>query len=175
MPQVTLKPLLDLSKTEWNTLHSLFRNPVLAEWNGAKPLRMPAWIFRMVMRGEERSGDRAGFGLLNEAGQLIGTAELYDFRPSPPLQATTATLGIMVAPEFWGRGYGQAGVRELLRWGFSIHEPALQRIRLTTFGHNHRAQRAFATCGFQEVGRREKIGRTEVYMELERAQWRTEL
>lgn len=171
---VTLKPLLDFTPPEWRTLHGFFRNRELADWNDAKPIHLPEWLFRRIMQDEERGGERAGFGIMDEAGVLIGSAELYDLRPPPPLAATTGTLGIMIGyPELWGRGYGRSGVTALLRWAFETHDPPLARVRLTTFGHNRRAQRAFTACGFYETGRTERPRRVDVHMEVGRAQWRS--
>jgi RimJ/RimL family protein N-acetyltransferase len=62
-------------------------------------------------------------------------------------------------------------VQALLRWAFQERDFPLSRIRLTTFGHNRRAQRAFLACGFREVGRSERQGRTDVHMELTRSEW----
>lgn len=170
--RVTLKRVVDLSPGEWRTLHSFFRSRELADWNAAKPIRLPEWLFRKIMTEEEQTGERAGFGVLDEAGRLIGSAELYDFRPSPPLRPTTATLGVMIGlPELWGQGYGREAVRALLAWGFTAFEPPLARVRLTTFGHNRRAQRAFAAVGFAETGRTERGERTDVHMELSREAW----
>jgi RimJ/RimL family protein N-acetyltransferase len=170
--RVTLKRVVDLSPGEWRTLHSFFRSRELADWNAAKPIRLPEWLFRKIMTEEEQTGERAGFGVLDEAGRMIGSAELYDFRPSPPLRPTTATLGVMIGlPALWGRGYGREAVRALLAWAFTSFQPPLARVRLTTFGHNRRAQRAFAAVGFTETGRTERAERTEVHMELTRAAW----
>ncbi|WP_221088281.1 GNAT family N-acetyltransferase [Deinococcus aquaedulcis] len=170
--RVTLKPVLDFTAAEWRTLHAFFRSRELADWNDARPIRMPGWLFRRVMQEEERTGERAGFGVLDERGQLIGSAELYDLRPPPPLTPTAATLGVMIGlPELWGQGYGRAAVGALLTWAFQERDAPLSRVRLTTFAHNRRAQRAFAACGFREVGRTARAGRTDVHMELTRAQW----
>jgi RimJ/RimL family protein N-acetyltransferase len=171
---VTLKPLLDFTPAEWRTLHGFFRNRELADWNDAKPIHLPEWLFRRIMQDEERGGERAGFGILDAHGTLIGSAELYDLRPPPPLSATTGTLGIMIGyPELWGQGYGRGGVNALLGWAFETRDPPLSRVRLTTFGHNRRAQRAFAACGFRETGRTERPGRTDVHMEINRDAWRS--
>lgn len=170
--RVTLKPMIQLSKEEWKVVHGFFRDRELADWNDAKPLRMPRWIFRRVMLDEENTGDRAGFAVLNELGEVIGNAELYDFRPSPPLTSTTATLGVMIGfPALWGCGYGSEAIQALLVWAFSMHEPALHRVQLTTFGHNRRAQKAFLNCGFQELGRTQGSRRTEVHMAITRSDW----
>ena len=70
-PRVTLKRVLDFTPAEWHVLYGFFRDRELADWNDAKPLRMPEWIFKRVMQDEEKRGDRAGFGILNERGELI--------------------------------------------------------------------------------------------------------
>ena len=169
---MSLKPVTDFTSAEWRVVYRFFRDRELADWNDAKPIRMPEFMFRKIMQDEEKAGDRVGFGVLSERGEVIGNAELYDFRPSPPLRATTATLGVMIGlPALWGQGYGREAVGALLTWAFTVPEPPLQRVRLTTFGHNRRAQRAFAASGFKEVGRSEKVGRTDVHMEITREAW----
>ncbi|UQN06847.1 GNAT family N-acetyltransferase [Deinococcus sp. QL22] len=170
--RVTLRPLLDFGAGEWRTLHSFFRDRELADWNDAKPIKMPEWLFRRVMQDEEKTGERAGFGVLDEHGTLIGSAELYDLRPHPPSIPTVATLGVMIGVQaLWGQGYGREAVAALLRWAFEERSIPLSRVRLTTFGHNRRAQRAFLACGFREIGRSERPERTDVHMEITRPEW----
>ncbi len=170
--RVTLKSLLDMNNAEWRTLYSYFRDRELADWNGAQPIRLPEWLFRKVMQDEERSGERHGFGIMNETGHLIGSIELYDLRPSNPARPTTATLGVMIGERpLWGGGYGREAVQAALQWAFETRTPPLRRVRLTTFSHNRRAQRAFAASGFSEVGRSERAGRTDVHMEITQEEW----
>ncbi|MFC4636930.1 GNAT family N-acetyltransferase [Deinococcus hohokamensis] len=170
--RVTLRPVLALTPAQWRTLHGFFRDRELADWNDARPIRLPEWLFRRIMQEEEKTGERAGFGVLNEHGALIGSAELYDLTPPPPAVPSRATLGVMIGRSaLWGQGYGREAVSALLSWAFTRREQPLQRVRLTTFGHNRRAQRAFAACGFREVGRREGPDRTDVNMEITRGEW----
>ncbi len=170
--RVRLKPMLELDHAEWHILHGFFRDRELADWNDAKPIKLPEWLFRKVMQDEERGGERVGFGVLDERGALIGSAELYDLRPSPPLTPTTGTLGVMIGfPALWGQGYGREAVSALLAWSFAGRPVPLRRVRLTTFAHNRRAQRAFAACGFREVGRTPQAHRTDVHMEITREEW----
>lgn len=170
--RVTLKPLVQLDGSEWRRLHSYFRDRELADWNGAQPIRIPEFLFRRVMIDEERGGDRHGFGILDESGGLIGSIELYDLRPVPPSVARFATLGVMIGERrLWGQGYGRDAVRALLTWVFSQRQPPLDRVRLTTFSHNRRAQRSFLATGFREVGRTVQEDRTDVHMEISRDDW----
>ncbi|SMB93666.1 GNAT family N-acetyltransferase [Deinococcus hopiensis] len=174
--RVTLKPVPDLSAAEWRTMYRFFRDRELADWNDARPIRLPEWLFRRVMLEEETTSERVGFGVLSETGELIGSAELYDLRPPPPLSPSVGTLGVMIGVRsLWGQGYGREAVMALLCWAFGEAEgerrKPLSRVRLTTFGHNRRAQRAFVACGFREVGRTEQGGRTDVHMEITRGEW----
>lgn len=170
--RVTLKPVPEFMPTEWHILYRFFRDRELADWNGAKPIRLPEWLFRRVMLEEEQTGERAGFGVLDERGELIGSTELYDLRPPLPLTPTVGTLGVMIGVRaLWGQGYGREAVMALLAWAFTGREAPLTRVRLTTFGHNRRAQRAFLACGFREVGRSEGPGHTDVHMEITKGEW----
>lgn len=170
--RVTLRPLVQLGASEWRRLHGYFRDRELADWNGAQPIRIPEFLFRRVMTDEERGGDRHGFGVLDEHGQLIGSIELYDLRPVPPAAPKFATLGVMIGErQLWGQGYGRDAVRALLGWAFLQRQPPLERVRLTTFSHNRRAQRSFAASGFREVGRTALADRTDVHMEITRDDW----
>ncbi len=170
--RVSLKPLLEFEVAEWRVLYSFFRDRELADWNDAKPIKIPEWLFKKVMQDEEKTGERIGFGVLDEHGELIGNAELYDFHPTAPYPASIATMGIMIGyPKLWGQGYGKEAVQALIEWAFVTRPTPLKRIRLTTFGHNKRAQRAFSACGFKEVGRSVQPNRTDVHMELQYDEW----
>ena len=174
--RVTLKPLVQLDASQWRRLYSYFRDRELADWNGAQPIRIPEFLFRRVMIDEERGGDRHGFGVLDQAGQLIGSIELYDLHPAPPAASRFATLGVMIGErQLWGQGYGRDAVRALLGWAFGVREPPISRIRLTTFSHNRRAQRSFAASGLREVGRSTHPDRTDVHMEITREDWAAQL
>jgi RimJ/RimL family protein N-acetyltransferase len=173
--RVTLKPLVQLDGSEWRRLHGYFRDRELADWNGAQPIRIPEFLFRRVMIDEERGGERHGFGILDESGGLIGSIELYDLRPVAPSTARFATLGVMIGERrLWGQGYGRDAVRALLLWAFGLRQPPLDRVRLTTFSHNRRAQRSFAASGFREVGRSVQEDRTDVHMEISREEWQSQ-
>jgi RimJ/RimL family protein N-acetyltransferase len=67
-------------------------------------------------------------------------------------RSRTATLGIMIGDKrYWSRGYGTDVVKALCAFGFV--EMDLQRIELSVFSHNERAQRCYEKCGFQLEGR----------------------
>ncbi|MDX2005729.1 MAG: GNAT family N-acetyltransferase [Meiothermus sp.] len=143
--KVTLKPFTEtLTDEEWRRFYDCFRDPEIAEWNGSRPLKMPLWLFKRVVMGEVSRGDRLGFGILDECGEWLGTVELYE------LSRNEATLGILIgAKARWGKGYGTDAVRAVLQYGFT--KMGLRKVKLRTYKHNVRAQRAFEKSGFRLV------------------------
>jgi len=164
--RVTLKPFAQgLSAEEWRLFWESFRDPEIAEWNGNRPLKMPLWLFKRVVSGEIKRGDRVGFAILDENGEWLGTLELYDSGRG------VATLGIILGrKDRWGQGYGREAVRALLQYAFD--RMGLQKVKLQTFSHNERARRAFRAAGFREVGRLDLGGgKEDVVMEITREEW----
>ena len=62
-----------------------------------------------------------------------------------------ASFGIIIGDKSaWGKGYGTAVLREVLRIAFA--ELDLHRVHLTVFPENERGRRCYAKCGFREEG-----------------------
>lgn len=104
---------------------------------------------------------------------LVGSCGLFRF----DRQARSAELGIMVGEKsLWGRGYGTATMRTLVRHGFDTLN--LNRIYLRVYESNLRAMRVYDRVGFREEGRLRQDhfadGRYEdtVIMGLLREEWR---
>jgi RimJ/RimL family protein N-acetyltransferase len=163
--RVELRPLAALDGRAWRPLHAHFRDPEIAHLNGTPPSRMPLWLLRRVLRADAARPDRRTFGIFDDAGDYIGTIELYDLRGSE------ATLGIIIGERsHWGRGFGGDAMRALLAYAFE--ELGLERVRLHTFGDNERAQAAFRKVGFVERRREPNArGRVDVHMSLLRSAW----
>lgn len=63
----------------------------------------------------------------------------------------TAGFGIIIGDKTaWGKGYGTAALREVLRIGFE--EMGLHRIHLTVLAENARGIRCYEKCGFRREG-----------------------
>jgi RimJ/RimL family protein N-acetyltransferase len=63
-----------------------------------------------------------------------------------------AEFGIVIGEkDCWGKGYGTAALREVLRRGFA--ELKLHRIFLHAFADNVRGVRCYEKCGFRHEGR----------------------
>lgn len=150
---MTLKPFqAGLTAEEWRRFWESFRDPEIAEWNGNKPLKTPLWLFKRIIMGEVRRGERMGFVVLDENGEWLGTLEFYN------LENKQADLGIILGrKDRWGQGYGREAVRAALEYVFG--RLGLEKVYLTTFAHNERARRAFEAAGFREFGSRLLPGR----------------
>ncbi|KAL1875940.1 hypothetical protein VTK73DRAFT_9724 [Phialemonium thermophilum] len=82
----------------------------------------------------------------------IGFAVLYTNDGGPSSQHhRSLTVGLVLAREFRGRGYGGEVMNWLLDWGF--RRVGVHRIGLTTWSYNERALRLYRRIGFVEEGR----------------------
>ena len=166
--RVTLKPLAELDQEAWRRVYDHFRDPEIAHLNGTPPSRMPLWLLKRILKADSRRNDRATFGIFDVSEgdeRYIGTIELYDIR------RTEATLGIIIGERsHWSKGFGPEAIQALLEYAFD--DLCLERVTLSTFEDNPRAQSAFKKVGFVE---RRRVpagkGRTDVQMELRRGRW----
>ena len=78
---------------------------------------------------------------------------LCDVAPAAPAriaaQAHTCTLGMLLAPDYRGRGLGEP----LLRATLEACRGKFERVALNVYSHNERAHRLYLRCGFVEEGR----------------------
>lgn len=163
--RVMLKPLHELERDAWRRIHAHFKDPEIAHLNGTPPNRMPLWLLKRILKADSRRHDRDTFGIYDETNSYIGTIELYDIGYS------SATLGIIIGERtHWNKGYGPEAIHALLSYAFYVLD--MQRIKLSTFEDNERAQAAFKKAGFHEVRRvKTGTGRTDVQMEISRETW----
>lgn len=167
--RVTLKPFEEeLTPSEWQELYQCFRDPEIAEWNGARPIKLPLWLFRRIVMADVKRGDRISFGILEEHGEWIGSIELYELRNN------SATLGIAIGKkELWSHGYGTEALIALLNYCFETLK--LERVQLRTFSHNLRAQKAFSKAGFRKVREEaSSAGFVDLIMEVKAAEWQAD-
>lgn len=165
--RVRLKPLAELDQAAWRRIHAHFRDPEIAHLNGTPPSRLPLWLLKRILKADSRRSDRETYGILDttDGDAYIGTIELYDIRYD------RATLGIIIGERsHWSRGFGPEAIQAILHRAFE--ELGLERVTLSTFGDNERAQHAFRKVGFSERRRVPTArGRIDVQMELSRTAW----
>jgi RimJ/RimL family protein N-acetyltransferase len=110
------------------------------------------------------------FVIQDERDRDIGTCGLR----AMDREEGTALLGIMIGdPRLWGRGYGTAATKALLRYAFE--ELGLHEVRLSCHAENKRAIRCYEKVGFGLRARPEREAephRNEVSMAIGRERWR---
>lgn len=109
------------------------------------------------------------FVIEDENRRPIGTCGLRGI----DAQLGTAFLGLMIGePELWGRGYGTAATRSLLR--FAFRELALKEIRLSCHHSNCGALRCYEKAGFRPSSHQPdqaQFGDQEIRMAISRDEW----
>jgi RimJ/RimL family protein N-acetyltransferase len=141
-----LKPMLEMHKKDWGLFYRYFRDREIAGLNGAKPIFMPLWLFKNIVIGEEKSGERIGLAIYKN-GIFIGSIEFYDIILSPK----KAVLGILIGEKaLWGQGIGTRALR--LALGYIFNQRGFERITLETLENNKRARASFEKNGFRCIG-----------------------
>lgn len=87
----------------------------------------------------------------NKAGLIIGNATLSPGIGPTMIANRRATLGITIAPEFQGQGYGREAIEWVLDWGFS--QAGLHSIALSVSEFNAPAVGLYESIGFVREGR----------------------
>jgi RimJ/RimL family protein N-acetyltransferase len=153
----------------------------LNDWEVSQNL-MPGVPFPMNLEDEtewfekHRKGDNKFlFAILTLAdNKLIGNCGLNNV----DWKNRSAVFGIIIGDKaYWGKGYGTDATRTLLRYAFE--QLGLNRVELTVYDFNPRAQRAYEKAGFKREGvKRQGLFRNgefhdEYWMGVLRAEWET--
>lgn len=95
------------------------------------------------------TSESVGFSIeLIETEEFVGHVTLFERDPINQ----SATLAIVLGPEFHGRGYGSDAVRLAIKYGFL--QLGLNRIELQTWAFNTRGIASYTKAGFVVEGRR---------------------
>ncbi len=106
------------------------------------------------------------YAIETHQGTHIGNCMLYDIDTI----AGQCELGILVGDKtYWDFGYGREAVLLLMSHTFAA--TSMNLLYLHTLAWNARARRAFAGCGFKEIGPVRKGGRDFIRMEISRREW----
>ena len=98
-----------------------------------------------------RAHDPGPFAIeVMEDGRPVGVCSIEGL----DARSRSAVLGIWLAEASWNQGFGTDAVRTACRSAF--REMNLQRIALSVYDINPRAQRAYEKVGFVEEGRRRR-------------------
>ncbi len=129
------------------------------------------WIQATWRRRQERKAFTFAIETTADS-KLIGGAGVFDV----DWTSRSAMAGISIYnPEYWGKGYGTESMNLLL--SFAFQNLNLNRVELSAFDFNKRAQKCYRKVGFKEVGRKRKARfidgqyRDEVVMDILREEW----
>ncbi len=162
--EVELRPVTAMSVADWQRFHRYFKDREIAKLNGASPIFLPLWLFKRVVLGEEKSGERIGYAIY-VAQNFIGSVEFYDLEP--PRQAV---LGILIGEKaLWGQGYGTVAVKLALDIIFETQK--FERVTLQTLDHNARARNSFERVGFQLMGFADAGKQRFAHYQITKTQW----
>lgn len=102
-----------------------------------------------IAKASANDGSNLGFVVetLDDPPVLAGAVRLWGAGPKD----RHATIGIALAREHMGRGYGTDAMRVIVGYGF--REMGLHRIQLTVAQFNQAGIRAYQKAGFTEEGR----------------------
>jgi RimJ/RimL family protein N-acetyltransferase len=163
--QLELRPMLEMRAKDWSLFYKYFRDREIASLNGANPIFMPLWLFKRVVMGEEKSGERIGFGIYTQS-VFVGSIEFYDLEPSNG----SAVIGILIGEKtLWGTGVGTRAMKLALRIGFT--QKNFLRVHLQTLEDNVRARKSFEKVGFRFQGTRDAGRKRYAIYELTKEKW----
>jgi RimJ/RimL family protein N-acetyltransferase len=142
--QVTLRPV---TEDDLSWLASLRSGPAATgphQWHGWRDPHSARrrWAESGLL------GDNGGMLVVLHGGDRVGTVSWRKVQTGPT--ASNWAIGIEVAPEFRGRGYGSAAQRLLARYLFAHTQ--VNRIEATTEITNVAEQRALEKAGFTREG-----------------------
>ena len=164
--ELELRRLLEMSSGDWAQFHRYFRDREIAALNGASPIFLPLWLFKRVVMGEERGGERLGFAIYLED-RFVGSVEFYDLEPR-----RSAVLGILIGDKtLWGQGYGSVALQLALEYIFTTE--SFERVTLQTLENNLRARRSFEKVGFRFTGIADAGRHRFAHYQITRSQWLT--
>jgi RimJ/RimL family protein N-acetyltransferase len=157
--------MLEMRAKDWALFYKYFRDREIASLNGANPIFMPLWLFKRVVMGEEKSGERIGFGIYAQD-VFIGSIEFYDLEPS----SGSAVVGILIGEKtMWGTGAGTKAMG--LALGVAFLEKNFARVHLQTLEDNQRARKSFEKSGFRFVGTRDAGRKRYALYEITKDKW----
>ncbi|SFJ07727.1 GNAT family N-acetyltransferase [Thermoflavimicrobium dichotomicum] len=133
-------------------IYYLRNDPEIAFWGSGKhgdTLLTRKEIEEIIIN--QRSTDRRRWFIIEvEDGYTephsIGMVTFRDF----DRVARSVTIGMCLAKEYWGKGYGTQALRKFTDFLFQSYN--LHRIQLDTFKGNERAIHTYKKCGFVQEG-----------------------
>lgn len=144
--RVVLRPIQTWDRERLYELVETIEVRALSSGRPPLPLSLAEAEAREKRYIEERNENSAWFAIDVDS-ELIGGCGLH----SIDHYQQHAEVGISIAKEHWGKGYGQDAVRTLVDYGF--RHLNLAKISLRVLADDERAVGAYRSAGFTEEGR----------------------
>ncbi len=146
LPRVETQRLIlrPLEMADAEAVFAYAKDPEVARYLSWQPHRSIDDARQFISRTLSRyaQGQPASWGLEHKAdGRLIGTAGFVNFLP----RVSSAEIGYVLSPAYWGQGFASEAVREIIRFGLA--ELGLERIEARCRVENLASQRLLDRCG----------------------------
>ena len=138
----------EITPEDVNALLVHFGNPEVVKFIGMQPIRTieqaNEWLKWMGGFFAAKDGLRWGITLQDKT--FVGSAGLHRWNR----EAHYAQIGCDIAYKFWGHGYGQEAMREIIDFGWN--QMKLNRIEAEIVDGNKRSVHVMEKLGFQKEG-----------------------
>ena len=150
LPVVVLRPLVVADCAVLEPAYAAAANDPYS-WPGH---RSPGWLLQRLTDGTIHTDTGATLAVTDEAGALVGDVQYRQTPTGSSVFSWCWGLGIMLLPEWRGRGYGSAAQREVARYLFL--STTAERVEADTDIDNLAEQRALERAGFTREGIRRR-------------------
>ncbi|BEP15187.1 GNAT family protein [Acidothermaceae bacterium B102] len=150
LPVVVLRPLVEADGVVLEAAYAVAAADPYS-WPGH---RRPGWMTQQIVDGTMHTDTGANLAITDEAGALVGDVQYRQARTGSSVFSWCWSLGIMLLPEWRGRGYGAAAQREVARYLFLA--TTAERVEADTDVDNIAEQRALERAGFTREGIRRR-------------------
>jgi ribosomal-protein-alanine N-acetyltransferase len=142
--------LREMTPKDVNALLMLFGNPEVVKFIGMQPIKnieqANEWLKWMGGFFAAKDGLRWGITLQDADATFVGSAGLHRWNK----EAQYAKIGCDIAYKFWGNGYGQEAMREIIEFGWE--QMKLNRIEAEIVSGNEGSVHVMEKLGFKREG-----------------------
>ena len=140
--------LIEIGHQHCANLYQLFNNPAVTEFFPVIPIKEEQDLLPMIAlfktRYSEKTGIRWGIALKGQT-NLIGTIGFNSYTAKHK-----ASLVYAILPEYWGNGYAQEAINEVVKFGIS--ELEINRFEAEVMPGNVASEKVLEKLGFSYEG-----------------------
>lgn len=140
--------LREMTPDDVNALLKHFGNPEVVKFIAMQPIKTieqaNEWL--KWMGGFFAAKDGLRWGITQQDGNFVGSAGLHRWNR----EAHYAQIGCDIAYPYWGQGYGQEAMRQIIEFGWE--QMKLNRIEADIVKGNQRSAHVLEKLGFKKEG-----------------------